>query len=90
MPFDPSIGAVISLIQVLNDIHQKCHDAPAEINAAVKDAKLIKVELESMREKVCDEKYFVTKNGGAMLVSWDHYSINRADRDHACDNYRYV
>ncbi len=68
MPFEPSIGAVISLIQLVNDVHQKCQDAPAEIDAAVKDVNLIKVELESMREKVGDEKYFVTKNGGAMLV----------------------
>jgi hypothetical protein len=69
MSFTPSIGDVISLIQTLINVYNKVQEAPSEIDAAIQDVKGMKAELESMRDKVGDEKYFVKKNGEAMFVS---------------------
>jgi hypothetical protein len=68
MSFTPSIGDVLAIIQLVVDVYGKCQDAPSEIEAAVKDVVRMKAELESMRDKVGDEKYFVKQNGGAMFV----------------------
>lgn len=68
MSFAPSIGDVVFAIQTLIEVYNKVHDAPSEVDAAIQDVKRMKAELESMRDKVGDEKYFVKKNGEAMFV----------------------
>jgi hypothetical protein len=68
MSFIPSIGDVVFAIQTLIDVYNKVQDAPSEVDAAIQDVKRMKAELESMRDKVGDEKYFIKKNGEAMFV----------------------
>jgi hypothetical protein len=68
MSFVPSIGDVVFAIQKLIEVYDKVQDAPSEVDAAIQDVKRMKAELESMREKVGDEKYFIKKNGEAMFV----------------------
>jgi hypothetical protein len=61
-----SIGEVLTTIQLVYDLCQKCKNAQPEIVAAAKDMKRMKVELESIRDKASDEKFFIRKNGQAM------------------------
>lgn len=88
MACSPSIGDILALIQIVSDIYQKTVDAPAEIEAAIKDLKGMKAELESIKGKVGDDKYFIKKNGGEMSVSNLPKLPIYADPSQACNGYR--
>jgi hypothetical protein len=90
MAFSPSIGDILALIQIVTDVYQRTMDAPSEITAAIKDLKGMKAELESMKDKVGDEKYFVKKNGGAMSVSDIPKTAYCADLSQACNGHRHI
>jgi NACalpha-BTF3-like transcription factor len=64
----PSIGDVLTIIELVYGVYKKCKDAPEAVQDAMKDVILMRTELQSMQEKVNNKNSFIHKNRGQMLA----------------------